>query len=312
MKGETMENVEPVEYDYGKKRNWRRWVWGRIADRVKRPNKEIVVVYLPGGNNLDAMIAEEKGFDLRNLFAVEKDPGKVKALRKMGVNVINRDLATVVCGWQGTPLIDAVIGDYCGGVGDDAQILAVMLPVAKGLSAACLFCLNFLRGRDACFTEFRERAQQYIGDDQKHRGVLFSWYATSCTLGPIDRFYYGDEEVVAHFGKKQTDKLFGIEKVKISKGFGFEFNSYRNQAGNTFYDSVVFNSGFVRRYFEKHHPAILRIYDDFGGGMGVDYMTAARRDIAAAKAHRTMRLKNKVYPGEVWNRKTNRQRRKAR
>jgi hypothetical protein len=307
MKGETMENVEPVEYDYGKKRNWRRWVWGRIRARIKKPNNQKVVVYLPGGNNLDALVAEEKGFDLRNLFAVEKDTEKVKALRKMGVNVINDTLSNVVIGWKGFPKIDAVIGDYCGGVCQDAMRIASMLPSVEGLSRQCLFCFNFLRGRDPLFSECRAVYQKIWDRGETHRGLLFSASVFSFTLGEVVKFL---EETVKMgvVSEKESDDFYKQAQGDFTNGFDFEFNSYKNRAGNTFYDSVVFNAGFVHPYFKKEY----RLLYDVKLTLRKGFLSETRRLIAAAKAHRTMRLKNKIYPGVVWNRKTSRHRRKAR
>jgi hypothetical protein len=51
-----MGNGSSFNYDFGAKRNWRRWAWNRIAERVADKSNALCL-YLPSSNDEDRPIA---------------------------------------------------------------------------------------------------------------------------------------------------------------------------------------------------------------------------------------------------------------
>jgi hypothetical protein len=190
---------DAVNYDNGRKNNWRKQCWNLIVNHLKRAGiqpKDALVLYLPGTTNLDEGVALQKGFRRENLIAVERDKKVAHFIRKkLKVNCIQGDLIDVLMSWPlDSPKVDVVVADFqCG-----------MLPVVEDTLRAYLcspqithsvLCVNALRGRDAGpFLDFAKkydvniRAKTASGNDKiffvderlltvkddptKHRGVL--------------------------------------------------------------------------------------------------------------------------------------------
>ena len=48
-------------YKFGNKNNWRRWQWNKIMERLNKPPKDAVVVYLIGPCDIRAFIVKTGG-----------------------------------------------------------------------------------------------------------------------------------------------------------------------------------------------------------------------------------------------------------
>lgn len=154
-------------YKFGTKNNWRRWAWNRLAPA----SKDDVVLYLAGERDLDRAVAIEKGFDPRNLIAIEQDPNVVASLRRRGVNCIHGDFQQVVRSWGGRN-VSVVFGDFCSGIPKDFHITLGRMS-ASPCFADTVCAWNLMRGRES----WHARSEQMTAFFQsevfgKHRGEI--------------------------------------------------------------------------------------------------------------------------------------------
>lgn len=112
-------------YKFGDKNNWRRWVWNRICERLTKPRRDAVVVYLPGKEDLDRKVAVERGFSPYNLIAVDRSPSVVSIMKAKGALCIEGNLIDVLQCFKNTNVrVDVVLADLCCGLVDDVNDLA--------------------------------------------------------------------------------------------------------------------------------------------------------------------------------------------
>lgn len=209
------------DYKFGNKNNWRRWNWNRIEERISVPKKEAKILYLAGENNLDMQEASRRGFNCRNMIAIERDKALAEELRSCSVTTFNGTLREAIRNWGGEK-IDVVIGDYCCGLNSDvsAQVSDnFWLPCFSD----CVFSINLLRGRETLSEEMRS----HISNNSKHRGQSFAGLVCG----------------VSHFLCTKREDFISIDAPKItdeiirSRG-NFAYNEYRS--GNLFFDSTVY------------------------------------------------------------------------
>lgn len=253
-----------------RKKEWRKWVWNRAKERCPVPAKEAIILYLPGDDNADLRIAEQKGFHRKNMFGVERDPDIVAKLRQSKVNVIEGDFIETLQHW-GSPKIDVVIGDFCCGFNHKIRNFIYALIYNKFLSVDAAIVINLMRGRD----KFGKEARQAFGGasvvNTSHRGKLFFYTYEMALCDAMFRETCGQKmsDIIPKANMGEFLKNI-LPKVKEESVANAAFNAYKSPRG-MWMDSVCFNAVFFvdAELKEKNKRVVAKI--------------------ANAKAHRTMK-----------------------
>lgn len=262
-----------MNYDYGNKRQWRRWLWNRIAERTEN-RREGLVLFLAGENAHDIEVAVSKGFHARNMIAVERAPDVCARLRSSGVLTIAGDLVETVRAWGHDRQISAVVGDFCCGLHSK-----IMSDLGGALLTNPAFwdatiAVNFLRGRDATMNDVRQNLQELAPSlFDKHRGSLFcKLMLLNCCPAPED---------VDHNADIVWAGISAVEDAARPS-----FTSYKSTAGNQVFDTAVFkNPMSVGRSLLGN-----QVMDALGSQMkDRGFRTGQRRKIAAVLAHHARR-----------------------
>jgi hypothetical protein len=264
-------------YKFGNKNQWRRWVWCRIAERLRGRAKDALVVYLAGQEDLDRANAVRKGFRASNLIAVDKSASVVGALRTSGALAIDADLIAVIEAWNPSRQIDVVLADFCCGFERPvvrALIGALFSPHAFG----AVIVVNFLRGRDPSSNALRAALSLGLDDErQKHRGAMFVMAQCGYIAGSAvaERRGISTDQIPDDDAESMTIMDALISNCRPA------LYSYKSSSGQVF-DTVVFRNigvseraraGVIRKWREQRTAQ-----SDIG----------VRRKVAAAMAHRTM------------------------
>lgn len=256
-----------MNYDFGNKRQWRRWAWNCIAERTP-DRKNALVLFLAGESAFDIEAASAKGFQPCNMLAVERDAKTIAKLRKSGVLTIEGDLVAVLTAWPNARPVGVVVADFCCGV--QKSLLDAGLHVLHALPhlADSVFAFNFLRGRDPSFNHHRCR-MTYRGAPTKDRGRLFY----GLVLEQLLASKHGG------FAEAFSAASFHSDMDRINEFMCPAHMSYRSAAGTQRFDSVVFRAP-LQRMTGGHLPPFL-----------IDLPTdeAQRRRISAVLAHHTRR-----------------------
>lgn len=225
-----------MNYQYGNKRNWRRWMWNRIADRTE-DRRNALVLFLAGEDAHDIAAAELKGFQRKNMIAVERDKATLQKLRDSGVLTIEGDLCDVLLSWPQTRSVDVVVADFCCGL--EMSILQALhqAPMMRPLLNAAM-AFNFLRGRDPSTNAIRSGLAG-SGISTKNRAETF--YGM-CMAGCLRDMPNVDERLA------EAGALFD----RLAEP---AFSSYRSTAGHQFFDTVVFKAPFQRLLNATSVPA---------------------------------------------------------
>lgn len=167
------EILDAVEYKNGAKNNWRSQVWNAIRRHTKAP-KDATVIYLPGSRDLDRVAALRRGFDGRNLIAVEDDAAVVETLREAGVNVIRGKLSGLLEAWPQDWRVDFVLADLTCGIEEEVFRICRAWVNSRAFVDSGLV-VNLQRGRDKMLSHwftamFREHAES------KHRAAALWAY----------------------------------------------------------------------------------------------------------------------------------------
>jgi hypothetical protein len=273
------------EYKFGTKNNWRRHTWNRIRDRVAHP-RDAVVVYLAGRDNLDAEIAQQKGFAASNFIAVERDRKVTDALRAAGQNTINGDFVHVMAAWSRSVKCSVVVGDFCCGLHaglawDLTQ--TVLAPQFRGT----VFAFNWLRGRDPSFNEFRKVLLDNNPGMPKHRGHFFYasivFFLASTVINHAHAMHEegGGSTDLAECAECRAAHPLVMENVWAwcKKSLRPEYSHYKSTSGQVFDSIVITGDGFGEMdYAPLLHKETLR---------GVVPKVAAALAVRTMKASRT-------------------------
>lgn len=256
-----------MDYDYGKKRQWRRWVWNRIAERtIDRANANCM--FLAGDEGFDISYASLKGFRANNMIAVEKSKDALQSLRSKGILAVDGELCDVIEAWPDDRKVDVVVADFCCGL--ELNLLGRLAEIYM-MRAFCdaTFVFNFQRGRDQSITPLRKTLIDG-GESVMHRGQLFWWMAMSMTLRGL-----GNPD-------EQRQKAFWDLMDKYASPV---FYSYKSASNRLTFDTVVFKSPTVRLMSaSKSWPLPLQ------KRAHSPEMAGQRRRIAAVLAHQTRRM----------------------
>lgn len=145
------------DYNFEAKNAWRSAVWDEVARRRLTPVSDRVL-YLAGPQNRDAAEAVPRGFQGKNLIAVEADRRRAEALRADGVRTIQADLLDVMQFWPESRRVGVVIADFCYGLEPDCIDLLDLLATPPFLGATCV--INLQRGRDSRSARLRQIQEQ--------------------------------------------------------------------------------------------------------------------------------------------------------
>lgn len=285
-----------MNYDFGHKRHWRRWVWNRIAERVEN-RRDALCIYLPGSSDFDRPLAISRGFRDVNLIGVERNPDSLRTLRKSGALTINADfIETVTATIISKRMIGVIYGDLCCGLTRKLLSHIIVWLAATDSTKNCVFAFNLMRGRDAESNAIRGALNDggplvqnsELEISEKHRGVaLFSQAVFMMVhLSTYHRPGISAEDCEAEL-EAQPELMALINKrfMAMVENSKLDAESYRSDSGQVF-DTVVFRhplhsklDGFSTQ--SSRLTDALRV-DPFSG--------KASRRLAAVMAHRTMRM----------------------
>jgi len=256
-----------MDYNFGQKNHWRRWLHNRIAERLRVPAREAVVLYLAGEQDLDRREFLRRGYRPDNLIAVDLDGAVVATLRRRGVIAIEGDIATIARVWPRR--LDVVIADFTSGLRNK-----LFLEVAD---ATCgnpgpVWAVNLLRGRE-------EGGNQIIGEKlniagyepqaagmEKHRGLRM-------LIGIPAALASGVMQGVPYATWRGSYLRLVDEYAERSNP---AFYSYLSTSGQVF-DTVVFESAAMQLL-------------DVGIPRNTSCDQTIKRRVAAAIAHSTRRV----------------------
>lgn len=259
-------------YKFGRKNQWRRTVWNRIAERLDVPAREAIVLYLAGPDDLDAREAVRRGFQQRNLIAIDRDPEIVKDLRKGGRLAVTADFLSVMFAWKYTRPVHVIFGDFCCGI-DDRFLGRLHLACRNPAFRSAAFAFNFMRGREV--KSDRIAAIRELMEDEgystKHRGVIYLYFHlfNMSVLGePFDGQFTSDQR-----------KLWDFYRRRVVA----DFLSYKSTSGQ------VFDSAVWRDPLPRADPVRARALQAICTRNAPARTASTARRIAATLAHRTMR-----------------------
>ncbi len=179
-------NGATKDYGFGQKNNWRRWLWNEILRRTDGRERNQIVLYLAGRDDLDRRIATAKGVPSENMVAVDRNKSNVDSVRADGNAAICADAIEVLRAWPSTVPVCVIALDFCSGLicREQTRKLYGLILAHPSLNGAVV-AVNFMRGRD------KNEESEYLRDlwsqvadkseavsrglvSEKHRGMAFS------------------------------------------------------------------------------------------------------------------------------------------
>ena len=282
----SAKELDATNYRNGPKNNWRRTCWNAIRTHIRDP-RDALTLYLPGAGNLDRPVAIRHGFKPGNLIAIESNPKVAQHIRREHKQtVIDGRLLDVMNAWPAKHRVSVVIADMCTGFDGEAIGL---LPVWVGSEAfrnSCLV-LNVMRGRERGVVARKIRTEHCIPSSPlppAHRAhsilSAFIFYVGYIYSGAFSVTTWSEPPAFDH-ARHQAWIHSNLERC-FRQWFDFcVLPSYRSPAG-MYFDTVLL-ADFGRAPREV-------------GGVS-DAMQAMRRQITAALAVRTMRLRGDFNNG---------------
>jgi hypothetical protein len=235
-------------YRFGQKNNWRRRVWNEISKRVK-DKKNARILYLAGEQNIDAEIAAQKGYDPRNMIAVEIDKRRTKELRKKGVNTICGNLMDVLHSWPDNHKVDIIIADFCFGFESSAIDVYDSICCPPLVDAVVL--VNFQRGRDHSTNRIRSLFGKQRFQTVNHKGGKKEEFTHKHRAGQFLLFHAFETVNTMFFGEKDKDGIIYGDSALIDDPYFMNLVSsqlskmnarlYSYKSGRVFMDSAVFS-----------------------------------------------------------------------
>lgn len=264
------------DYKFGTKNNWRRWQWNRIVERLTKPARESIVLYLAGKDDLDRREALRRGFRSENLIAIDNNLEIVKNLRSKGVVAIHGDLIDIIANWSGDPRIDVIVADFCGGLTKKCGSgLIREMAYSKGLAMRTVLSVNMLRGRDGDLPKYIKNAiTPAIPYAIKHRGLLLI------------------SAIMMDLMRSVNDIFKSIENWEVLHGCRFE-----NWFNNTFRPSC-----FNYKSKSVFMDSVVMVWP---GDMSLDPISCrtsrdVKNKISSSKAIRSMRKNGKLREASCW------------
>lgn len=234
-------------YRFGQKNNWRRRVWNEISRRVK-DKKNARILYLAGEQNLDALVAEEKGYDARNMIAIEIDKKRTESLRKQGVTTICGSIMDVLHAWPTKHKVDVVIADFCFGF--ESSSIDIYDSLSSPALVDSVVLINFQRGRDKSTNFVRRFFNGSTIFYQSPNGDIKEAFPPKHRAGQFLLFHAWETINTVLTGKSSSEKIeVDSEMLKnpkhclmigrIFQSMNPEFFSYKSN--RVYMDSAVFS-----------------------------------------------------------------------
>lgn len=295
-----------MNYKFGNKNNWRRWVWNRIDERLTVPKKDAVILYLAGKDNIDRDVALFHGFKSDNLIAIEKDMDAIRELRKKGALCINGDIIETASNWPLRIPVHVLLLDFCHGLTNkvlgDIPLLSILHPSFM----ETIIVINMLRGRDSQSNVVRKWwidhwcKAGYEYSDILHRGRLFaSEFMLWNRMAYLNALQYKDNswQGVASIANQTMLKLskessmsledYNLLLLKMdNNAMRAAFNQYKSTSNQIFDSAVIcpILPSINRSTFEKYRE--FKITEC----IKMKRTSNVVHKISAILAHRTMRL----------------------
>lgn len=274
-------NTGLSNYEFGTKRNWRRWVWNRIKERVDTPVKKAKGFYLIGPNNADVKVAVSKKFKRSNLLGIDVNKECVETARDAKIPAAQLKLQEAVLAWKGK--IDFINADFCCGFSKQAMEFIYACFNSDSVKHGTVISMNLLRGRDTVPKEIRENCKGELDElpyfMTNDLDSLFgnNWTAKSRALMVVTVV---TEFVLMGYHQKliqdisKRDVILG--QLALFRIMSPAFFSYKSTAGNMVMDTVVF------RWPSNNYTI---------GDVDISASKTAINKVAALKAVSTMRNK---------------------
>lgn len=283
-------------YKLGRKNNWRRWQWNRIAEILSCARRDALVLYLPAEEDLDRIVALQHGFRDSNLIAVDSSEHVVKTLRSQNRLAIHGRIEDVLFSWPRDWPLSVVIADFCQGFDRSARNFLVALVHADWDMTVSV---NLLRGREndkeqrEVVAIHRDQMEQWnLSESErqdnvhKHRGLMFfnCYFNSMCGWrGWLagERYVEGEEiRCDADF----RERIFGgLHKATTYKA--------RYDGAVQKFDSVVFTSHAMGSVPDERPP---EQREDHGkNGLATDVLKDMSGNIRAIRAVRTRMMRQR-------------------
>lgn len=226
-------------YDYGIKRNWRRWAWNQL-----NPELDGVVLYLCGPDDYDREIALKKGFKNHNLIAIDINKKNINNVRKNGGIGICGEIGNIIHHWNSRPKITGIIADLCCGLTANVSPIYMSIMESKGFDENCRIVINFLRGREhGLAIDAVSWAKDMFVCDTKHRGILFLIIFFTIFIDKIEKRNLLIKKNIAtlfvHIMQKELNKIELIKMLEYL--FLPKFYSYKSINKYQYFDSIAFS-----------------------------------------------------------------------
>jgi hypothetical protein len=261
------------DYRNGRKNNWRRWGWNRLAERIDSSMRNCPILYLAGPQDLDRAVAVSKGIRSTNLIAVDEHQPNVKRVRREGGVAICADIVDVLTAWPTDRPVAAVALDFCCGF-EPELVRGLMRSLWRAPFANCWGWLNFQRGRDGGSNAIRADLDRLFTRTSKNRAEHFFLSLVS------------DAVITAHRDGKLAPGLTAQDCVDITAQHRSPiFRSYESvgEAGSVVvFDSLIYRAQPAGEHYARN-GGIERYERQFAPSVPV------RRLVGAALAVRTMR-----------------------
>lgn len=303
------------DYDLGPKNHWRRTIWNEVLRRTAGREKEELILYLAGPQDLDRKVALQKSVPDQNLVAIDVVMENVNRVRQGASPALRGDIIDVLWSWPEDWPVCAVLMDFCSGI--EWNNGGAYDPFETKPLRNATVMVNFMRGRDSWSNEIRENLERagllkplwrstLLGGEPElvveettnrafqflafHAWDLFCVTQTGEARSPGPR---GTRGAMLLPDDEQTAKEFNAEIGLILGAMKPRFFSYRS--GNLVFDSAVFQSHARNLDRVPAHLQELKQNAEFAIAQNRAQMRSPElaRAIAATLAVRTRRLRGR-------------------
>lgn len=267
---------ESSNFDFGRKRAWRKWEWNRIEelyykDTPKKRKRDAVILYLVGPNDFDRKIAIQKGFSNNNIIAVDCCNDNIESVRRSKNLGIIGKLNDVIRAWGGREKIDIIVADFCCDFNKSIFAFIQDLVDLPCFNYNTVVSVNLSRGMPGSKSEMVFNDIEFMKRKTgSHRGkMIIALYAKLVNNYKL-RFaaLCGNEDIKDRTLIDFKKSVLHLYDHLLSRSF---FYTYKSRSERMWMDSVVFQNTWCFSYQEKTSDKNIK------------------RSVAAVKAVRTMK-----------------------
>lgn len=200
---------------------------------VNKNKKDLTIMYLPGEQDIDRDIAKRKGFNVKNMIAVDRDTKVVSKFKNDKKLIIEGDIGDIIYNYKNSKKIDIIIADLYHGATFNLLKLIYQIITSNALNNESIIAFNLLRGRD---NYIKSDFIKNLDVNVKHRGEI----ATGLFIRILNDFTNNLENICNIDNMIKDDSLdSAIVYNNISITKNAKYNSYKTING-LIYDSCVF------------------------------------------------------------------------